>query len=287
MSVVSVPIERAVFRLTGERPLAYLHDVLAQDVAGLVEGRGALAVALDPKGRVSAEMRVLPLADAVLLDAEPAAREGVIERVGRHAPLAGCELLDASADFELIAVRGAVVDEVLAREEAAFRRDRDVLVVRVGWGGPGVDLLGPGEDVQRMAERYGAREASSEDLERFRVLAGRPRFGVDVDESMLVNETPLLHRAVALGKGCYPGQESVARVLNLGGVRRLLRGLRSDDELQRGAEVRHDATQVGVLTSAVLLPDGGAAAIGRIRSELEPGTVVDVEGAKAEISELV
>jgi folate-binding protein YgfZ len=293
-AAATVPLDRAVFRLTGERPLAYLHDVLAQDVAGLSEGRGALAVALDPKGRVSAELRALVVADGIMIDAEEAARGGIDERIGRPAPLAGCELEDESASYAVHAVRGPGADQAIGSAglpappaaEAGFARAGELLVVRVAWGVPGVDLIGPRSDVAAAVERVGLERATAEELDALRIAAGRPRFGVDVDESVLVNETPLLVHAVALDKGCYPGQESVARVLNLGGVRRTLRGLRSSGPITAGADVARDGATVGVVRSAASLPEGGSAAIAHLRSEIAPGTVVDAGGVDAEVTAL-
>ena len=281
------PLPRAVFRLTGEKPLAYLHDVLAQEVAVLGPGRGALAAALSPKGRVSAELRVLPMLNgSVLIDAEPEAEAGIEERIGRHAGLAGCEL--EPLDVPVAALRGPKADEALAaagiplphRGEAMFVEREGLLAVRVVWGVPGFDLIGnpPGFDVLL---------ASFDELEAARIEAGRPRFGKDVDEEVLVNETPLLEHAVASDKGCYPGQESVAKVRTLGSVRRSLRGLRTPvGDLREGAEVMLGADAIGRVTSAAPLPDGGSAGIALLRSDAEPGTEVAADGVIATVGSL-
>ena len=281
------PLPRGVFRLTGEKPLGYLHDVLAQEVAGLGPGRGALAAALSPKGRISAELRVLPMLNgSILIDAEPEARAGIEERIGRHAGLAGCEL--EPLDVPVAALRGPQADEVLAaagiplphRGEAMFVEQQGLLVVRVEWGVPGFDLIGepPGFDVLL---------ATFDELEDARIEAGRPRFGKDVDEDVLVNETPFLEHAVASDKGCYPGQESVAKVRTLGSVRRELRALRSpSSQLREGAEVALGADAIGRVTSAAALPDGGSAAIALLRSDARPGTEVAADGVIATVESL-
>ncbi|MGH2794419.1 MAG: YgfZ/GcvT domain-containing protein, partial [Actinomycetota bacterium] len=217
------PLPRVVFRLTGDKPLAYLQDILAQEVGGLGPGRGALAVALSPKGRISAEVRVLPMFNgSILLDAEPEARAGIEERIGRHAGLAGCEL--EALDLEVAALRGPEAEAALVSAgiqvphagEAMFVEAEGFLAVRVVWGVPGFDLIG-------RAPVIDAEAAPPAELETARIEAGRPRFGMDFDEDVLVNETPLLEHAVNSDKGCYPGQESVARVRNLGGIRRRMR----------------------------------------------------------------
>src|SRR5437867_3604174 len=286
-AAVLAPAPRAFFWLRGERPLGYLHDVLTQDVAGLTPGNGALAAVLTDRGRVTAELRVLPLEEGVLIDADPAAAEGVAHGIGRHAELAGCELSVVREHFVLAALRGPRAEEALAgaglpvpgTEEAAFARDGDLLVVRVAWGVPGFDLVGAGSATEDAVAKIGAEPATPDDLEAARIDAGRPLFGPDVNEGLLINETPLLTRAVSFSKGCYPGQESVARVHNLGAVKRLLRGLRSSDgSLEAGADVRLEGADVGTVTSAHAL-DRGAAAIALLRSEIMPGTAVEAGGA--------
>jgi len=286
-------VPRAFFTVTGERPLGYLHDVLAQDVAELASGRGALAALLAANGRVAAEVRVIPLDDGeVLLDAEEAARDGIATHVARHAPLAGCEVSDLG--FELAAIRGPNTDTTLASTglpvpdpaEAAFERAGDVLVVRVVWGGPGVDLMGPVEAVRGAVSALRAERATPEDLEAARIEAGRLRFGIDVNDDMLVNETPLLEHGVSLTKGCYPGQESVARVNNLGRVRRALRGLRSARTIAAGDEVRVNGEAVGRVTSAAAAKSGGSFGIALLRDVAAIGGTVEVADTDAVVTEL-
>lgn len=281
------PLPRAAFRLTGEKPLGYLHDVLAQEIASLGAGRGALAVALSPNGRVSAEVRVLPMLDgSVVLDAEPEARAGIEERIGRHAGLAGCEL--EPLDVTVAALRGPDAGAALAAAgipmphegEAMFVERQGFLAVRVTWGVPGFDLIGE-------APAIDAETATPDELDAARIEAGRPRFGADFDEAVLVNETPLLEHAVSGDKGCYPGQESVAKIRTLGTVRRKLRGLRATEAgLRAGAEVRSGGDVVGRITSATDLPVTGSAAIALLRSEVAPGATVEAGDTTATVTSL-
>jgi folate-binding protein YgfZ len=286
-------VPRAVFSLTGERPLGYLHDVLAQDVAALTPGHGAIAALLTANGRVAAEVRVLPLGDAVLVDAEEAARPGIMEHIARHAPLAGCEVADVSDRFAVAALRGS--DDVLAAagmpvpgpDEASFAREGELLLVRVEWGARGVDLLGPPDVVASAVARFGVTRSTLEGLDTARIAAGRPNYGSDVGEDLLVNETPLLSHGVSMSKGCYPGQESVARIHNLGRVRRGLRSVRSSTPLTPGAEVfGDDGTSVGRVTSAAALPDGRGVAIALLAAAVELGSTVRIDGADAVVGGL-
>ena len=288
-------VPRAVFSVTGERPLGYLHDVLAQDVAELEPGRGAIAAVLTAGGRVAAEVRVLAGEAEVLLDCEEAARDGVAEHVARHAPLAGCEVADVSARLVVAAVRGPGTDRALAavgiaapdEAEASFRKSGGVRVVRVGWGLPGIDLIGSSEDVAAALAAFVLPRASAADLEAALIEAGRPRYGVDVTEELLVNETPLLRRGVSTAKGCYPGQESVARILNLGRVRRSLRGLRSAGAVAAGDAVSIDDAVVGIVTSATASGNGGGwRAIALLREDAAPGATVRAGESDAVVVEL-
>lgn len=287
-------VPRVVFAATGERTLGYLHDVLAQDVAELPPGRGAIAAALTANGRVAAEVRVLPDGDGALLDAEPGSRDGIVEQIARHAALAGIEVTDVSERFVLAALRGPATDRALeavalplpAPEDAAFARAGEVLVVRVGWGGPGADLLGPAAAVDAALARIDAERTTFEELDAARIEAGRPRFGVDVNADLLVNETPLLVHGVSMSKGCYPGQESVARIHNLGRIRRALRGLSSNGRLASGADVLLDGAAVGRVTSAAIGSRGQGVAIALLAAGIAPGTTVRIDGAEAVVEAL-
>jgi tRNA-modifying protein YgfZ len=292
-SAAVVPrVPRVVFEVTGERPLAYLHDVVAQDVAELRPGGGAIAAVLTPNGRIAAEVRVLALEETVVLDAEPEAADGIAAYVAKHAPLAGCDV--RAIDLVAAAVRGPATDAALAAaglpvpgpDEACSQTSERVHVVRVVWGVPGVDLLGPEEDVARLVDRLDAPRATADELDAARIEAGRPRFGPDMNEDVLVNETPLLSRGVSMTKGCYPGQESVARVHNLGRIRRSLRGLSSELELNAGFEVFADDRNIGVITSTASVPSGGASAIALLRDDVAIGDTVKVADVDAVVFEL-
>ena len=235
-------LPRRVWRLSGERPLAFLDATTSQDVASLEPGRGALTCVLDDKGRVLAELRALAMPDGtVLLDGE-----GDVSYLRRVAPLSGCEIVET--DIPVTAVRGpeaagALGDPLPSEERAHVQRDGSVIAC-VGWGVPGYDVIG---DVSLPL-------GSIEDHDALRIRAGRPRYGVDVTADMLINETPYLARAVSFTKGCYPGQESVARVHNLGRVRRKVVGV-------HGSGLRAGALDDGIGTVTSAAGDWGIATV--------------------------
>jgi len=273
---VSAVVPRLVARVTGEDPIAFLDATTSQDLAGLKPGRATLTCLLDDKGRVLAEMRALALkGGTVLLDAEPAAAFGITGWLARVAPLSGCSVEDESPRWTFAPVRGARA----ALLEDDVNETDDTLTIGVVWGGPGHDVLTTGVlDVD-------AEIVAADDIEVARIAAGRPRYGVDLDDRTHIAETPLIDRAVSFSKGCYPGQESVARVQNLGRARRHLVGLDIEraDAPRAGAIVSQEGAEVGRITSAALWK-GHAVAIATIKSEAGP--TVMVEGAPATVRAL-
>jgi hypothetical protein len=234
-------------RVAGDDVLRFLHDTSTQDLLGLEPGEGARTCFLDDKGRVQAEARALVIEDgAVLLVAEDAARAYLTGWLARIAPLSGCTV--SEEDVVVTAVRGPDADGVFATFPTAEHhhiRSDGMRVVRTEWGGRGYDVLARGP------VRLDAREADPSELDAERIRFGRPRFGVDVTPDMLVNETPFLERAVAMDKGCYPGQESVARVQNLGSIRRHFVLVRMDGPAPPvPTAVRVDDEEIGSMTSA-------------------------------------
>lgn len=246
------PLPRFVARVRGERALAFLHDTTTQDVAGLGPGSGALTCVLDEKGGVHGELRLLVLDDAIVLDGEQAARDAVFGRLARVAPLSGVTIDETH--LTVTAARGLAIEA--PETEHAWIAHGDALLVRTG---EGVDIIGP--------VGFDAPDVAFEDFEAARIAAGLARFGVDISPGMLINETPLLARAVSFTKGCYPGQESVARVHNLGSIRRRFVSLSFDGGAPPMPSTLDDG--LGTVTSAAR-----GAAIGVVRASVEVGARV-------------
>jgi folate-binding protein YgfZ len=259
-------------RVRGSSPLSFLDLTTTQDLSGLRPGLGALTCLLDDKGKVMAEMRILPLEDGtVLIDSEEPARAGITGWLARIAPLSACEVVEESR--LCTAVRGPDASSELGNdlpiEEHAFVENGGQIIVRVEWGVPGYDVIAQNE------RDLGVQTIEAETFVAARIASGRPLYGIDVTDSTHINETPLLERAVSFTKGCYPGQESVARVANLGRVRkRLARLTLSSGPIPSGGTVVKAAdADVGVVTSAAAVP-GGVAALGYIATETTEGTQV-------------
>jgi folate-binding protein YgfZ len=269
-----------LLRLRGERALGFLQDVCAQEVAGLAPGEGAHAAFLDPKGRVLADAIVLAGSDEALVLAEQTCAPGLERAVTHVAPLAGVEV-----SGHPVAVARVVGDrwiETLPETEHSWDRIGDAIAVRVRWGGDGYDVVAPSfEALRATLADAGLRSGDPGEAEAARIAAGRPRFGLDVTEDTLVNETPLLDHAVAKDKGCYPGQESVARVRNLGRVRRRLTLLEIRSlPPPAGTVVELEGRDVGRITSSARAGPGSVA-LAVLLTEVGPGADLRAAGAPA------
>ena len=154
----------------------------------------------------------------------------------------------------------------------------------------GVDLSATWPTQTRWPRRCCARGAapvSEAAAEIVRVEHGRPRYGMDLDDNVIPQEAGLNERAVSFTKGCYVGQETVARLYYKGKPNRSLRGLRLSEPCVPGAELRLGERVVGRLSSAVVSPVHGPIGLGLVRREAQVGASVSVgeDGASAEVAE--
>ena len=238
-------LARDVIAVRGPDALTFLQGQLSQDVAALPAGGSADTFLLQPAGKVEAFLRVTKLADDdLLLDVDGGFGDAVIARLERFK-------LRTKATLERLPWRAVQVRGEGAHGVAV---PHGALALPADWPGlPGVDLLGP--DVSLPA---GVRPASAEELESVRIAAGTPRMGAELDERTIPAEAGVLDRAVSFTKGCYTGQELVARIDSRGGnVPRRLRILEvAGPPPAPGTDVTVDGAVVGHVTSAALRGDG-------------------------------
>ena len=263
-------LDRLVACVTGDDPIAFLDATTTQDLTGVSKGDSVLTCMLDEKGRIKAELRVTVLdGGTVLIDAEQPARDAITGWLAKIAPLSGCEVIDQSDQWGVVALFG----EVSAPPGS--------VPLVSDWGPGDLDVLIP-----RSIGMTG-NEMDAAEYEAARIAAGRPRFGIDFDENTHIAETPLIARAVSFTKGCYPGQESVARVSNLGKVRKRLVGLEIAGNVapQAGTNLTVDGQDVGRITSAAAWI-GRAFAIGSLRSDVHDGASVEAGDSGAVVRAL-
>jgi folate-binding protein YgfZ len=281
---------RAVVRATGADRVPFLHGMLTNDIASLAPGSGCPALLLTIQGRVTADVRVAALADALLLDVDVRARAGLVEALEKLIIADDVELGEPGEPLALIGLEGPDAGRLLPGGADLAPWAHGVVTLA---GAPvraqrASELRGPGFVLHVPAARAaavweallaaGARPCGMEALESRRVEVGVPRIGLDMDGGTLALEVPV-EEAVSATKGCYLGQEVVARGTARGHVNRRLVGLRLEGpEPPSGAPLVHDGKEVGRLTSvARSFGGGGPEALGFVRREhWDPGTALRV-----------
>jgi folate-binding protein YgfZ len=261
---------RTVLRLAGNDPLGMLDAVLTNDVPK-DNARGVYALLLNPKGRIQADLRILKSAGDVLVITEPEGAAAAKELLGRYAPFSRVkveDLSEADTPWGILGLYGPRAKELLdgleldEHESAEVKLDgADLLAAGVAVPLPGYDLLGS-VDALGTAREYlltrGAIPASLDAYETARIKAGVPRFGVDITPENLPAEAGVLERAVSFEKGCYPGQETVARMHYRGHPNRTLYRLAIEGPPPApGTEIVQGEKKVGHLTSIAPLPING------------------------------
>ncbi len=268
----------------------FLDGMLSCDVAKLEPGAGRDALLLDRKGHVLATLRVLARADALLLDTAPGTGTTLLAALGKLIVADDVALEDLGASWRTASVEGPGAAEALARIDVSAPGPGCGLEGDgvVWWGGGelsagGVRVLGPAEAVRDIERRLALPALSPDQAEVLRVEAFVPRYGVDVGERSFPQEARL-EGSLSYTKGCYVGQEIVARIRSRGQVNRLLVQLRADAPVPAGARIRRDAQDVGLVTSAVSSPVSGALALGYVRPDAAVvGTALAIGGVRATV----
>ena len=287
--------ERGKLALTGSDAKSFLHGQVSNDIEALTPGSGCYAAFLTPKGKMLGDLRILATSDGLLLDTERISLQelfNMIRRfsIGYHVELhkrtlqSGLLSLIGPGSAALASVDGSVLG---AEEHAHVPVEIAGVAVRAIRTETGVDVLCDAEATERVRaalEAAGARAVSEAAAETLRIERGRPRYGVDLDDTVIPQEAGLNERAVSFTKGCYVGQETVARLYYRGKPNRHLRGLRVSDgsgPLAAGAELALGKRSVGTITSVTVSPRFGPIGLALVRREAEPGATVSVSTGQA------
>jgi len=285
---------RGVIKVTGPERLSWLHLLLTQHVSELPADTGTEALVLDINGRVLHHMVVAHTADTVYLDTEPGDVPELLGYLQKMVFWSQVQPQDATAELAVLSVVGPDTPEVLAAAGVAVpERPHGVLALpgggfarRMDWPGlDAADLLVPRDAQGAWWERLtaaGARAAGTVAFEALRVETLRPRLHVDTDDRTIPHEVGWIGSAVHLTKGCYRGQETVARVANLGRPPRRLVLLHLDagDETLPvpGDPVLRDGRAVGRVGTVALHHEQGPVALALVKrsvpvdAELVAGT---------------
>ena len=296
--------------LTGADRMRFLNGQVTNNVKDLRAGEGCYAALVTAKGKLQSDLNIYCLPNELLLDFEPGLTGTVIERLEKYVIADDVQMTDVGALYGLLSVQGpkaeAVVQSLalpveIPAKPMSFNTVNDAtlgeiyVMNRPRTGSSGFDLFVPvaslGAVMDKLiaaAKQAGGRACGWQALELARVEAGIPRFGADMDESNLAPETGIEGRAISYAKGCYIGQEVIARIRTYGNVAKALRRLRLADDLKelpkKGDKLYRDGKEAGYITSAVASPVLKAnIALGYVRKEAnQAGTELILRTADGE-----
>jgi folate-binding protein YgfZ len=291
--------------LMGADAQRFLNGQVTNNVKDLQIGQGCYAALVSAKGRMESDLNIYRLENEMLLDFEPGLSESVARRLEKFVIAEDVQVVEAASQYGLLSVQGleaaevvgglsprlAVPQEPMAVTKVDEPAPGDIyLTCQPRVGSRGFDLfvpVGAMKDLAAQLRDRGGRLCGWQALETARVEAGLPRFGADMDETHLAPEA-LDTRAISYSKGCYIGQEVIARIRTYGQVAKALRGLRlggdGKEAPAKGAKLFLGEKEVGAITSAVRSPALQAViALGCVRREAnQMGTelLVQMPGGK-------
>jgi folate-binding protein YgfZ len=278
---------RGLLLVKGGDAAEYLQGQLTNDIDALEADQGCYSALLDRKGHMQGDMRVLHLATGEFwLDSEAEATDRVVRHLRMYSVGREVEIEDASSAWAIVSLLGPASAEMAgtpipAPEHAQRHFEREGVAVLAVATNLGLDLIvrsDQAEALRRGLAASGAVEVSEEAAEIVRVESGRPRFGNEMTERTIPQEAGINERAVSFTKGCYIGQETVARLHYRGKPNRQLRGLRLSAPARNGDQVSLGERELGAIGTAVVSPAHGAIALAILRREAEPGATVLVGG---------
>jgi tRNA-modifying protein YgfZ len=277
--------QRGKLALTGPDAQTFLQGQVTNDVEALEPGQGCYAAFLTHKGKMLGDLRILRLQDELLLDTERVALQELFNMIRRYKLGSDVELHKRTIQMGLLSLIGPHARRI-APAETLGPDEHDNAQATVA-GHPvtlvatdvGVDVFCQADDTDAIRAaliEQGAEPVEEEAAEVLRIVRGRPRYGQDIDENVIPQEAGLNERAVSFTKGCYVGQETVARLHYRGKPNRHLRGLRLSAPAHTGDDLRFGEKLVGRVASTATHPTDGPIALALVRREAAPGDTVGV-----------
>jgi len=300
--------DRGKLSLSGKEHLKFLQGMLTNDVMNLEKGKGMYAAVLTVKGRMLSDMHVYKEPESVFLDLEPGLNEKVAELLKKFRLSYKAKIDDVTDNSGLISIHGPNAGKLVSSvsgvdvsglDELSHTRarldDAELFIVRINrTGEEGFDVYVPTGSIQDIwcglmeeGKDLGIKPVGHDAYNTLRIEAGIPVYGSDMDEETIPIEAGIWH-ALNFEKGCYVGQEVVARIKWRGHVNRHLMGLTMEGENvpASGDEIFAGEKKIGKVTSSVFSPAlGRPVALGYVRREFKsPGTEVIIK-VKGELSE--
>jgi folate-binding protein YgfZ len=287
---------RGRIRVTGEDRARLLHAMTTNHIQQMKPGEGLYAFFLNAQGRILADACILCFEDHFLLDTEPETRESLFQHLDKFIIADDVTLEDVTEEMYCLGIEGPGACEAaqLAGMPAPNHRYchmewGEASVAAVAMTGPrGVRVYGPlprRDEVVEKLEAAGAIAASAEDAEAARIHNFHARYGRDITESSLPQETQQMH-ALHFQKGCYLGQEIVERIRSRGHVNKTLMGFRLDGDTlpSANASLFAGGKEAGEVTSAAQSAEGKVFGLAMVRVPYnKPGVIVGIEGRPAEL----
>ena len=267
--------ERGKLRLTGPQRGWYLHQITTQAFEDIAPGESRDAAMLTPHGRMIGFFEAVATDDAILCHFEPDLIPVLPEAIRKHVFATQVEIEDVTDEMGLILTT------------ADPKAVGGALVQQARWiGRPAHHLWVARDDVERAIsdlQGAGARLSSEDDLDGIRIVQGIPRWGREMDAKTFPQETGIDSVAVHYDKGCYTGQEAMAKIHFRGKVNRKLGRLVSATPIEVGSDVLLEGTRVGSVTSATAGPDGSFYGLALVKHDVPHGATVHVGTGAAEL----
>lgn len=288
--------------LTGADRVRWLNGMVTNNIKDLARDRGNYNFVLNPQGRILGDLYAYNRGDSILIDTERSQIENLLKLFDHYIIMDDVEVQDRSDAIAAIGIQGQKSPEIMKRAGLAIPDVESMQIVDLTWNNVAISLTRMVSDnfltfeiwappaampeVWNALTAAGAEPVGSDALEKFRVMIGFPKYGTDIRERDLPQETQQSH-ALNFSKGCYVGQEIVERIRSRGNVHRTFHGfVLSGETPERGAKLQADGKEVGELTSVNRIPaarEERPVALGYIRREaLERGAKITYAGGEAQ-----
>jgi folate-binding protein YgfZ len=297
---------RAKIALTGGDRVRWLNGMVTNNIRDLAQGHGVYAFLLNPQGHILGDLYAYNRGDSLILDSDQSQSQKLLATFDHYIIMDDVEVTNVSDKLTAIGIAGPKVREVLRAAGLEISELEPLQFVDVTWRNVAVTVVrGDNASVESYElwlspdqvtllrdalTKAGATAAGTTALELLRIAAGIPRYGQDIRERDLPQETEQ-QRAVHFSKGCYIGQEIVERIRSRGAVHRKFTGFEVQGALPAlGAKIQTDGRDIGEITSAASLPLAGGerrVALGYIRREIAtPGKQVQVGSTQLSVATL-
>lgn len=267
--------DRGKLAITGPQRGWFLHQILTQSFEDIAPGESREAALLTPNGRMIGYLEACAAEDAILCHFERSLLRTLPDAIRKYVLATDVSIADVTDEMGLVVAGGDAVGDYGAIAGVSAVQATRSIGVEAAYLWCTAEDKGSVIDALRSA---GSKEVTEEELEASRVAAGVPRWGFDMDSKTIPQEAGVDEWAVHYSKGCYVGQEAMAKIHFRGKPNRRLARVDADAELQPGSEILIDGKKVGAVTSAA-----GSRGLAIVRHDVEPGTDVEIDRTRGRV----